>query len=852
MDSWPTNECGFLSLNAAAQRSSLSTDRVEALVDQLVADLAASWRQGRRTPVEELLAKHSEVSSHPEAAVRLIYEEICLRYEIGQQPDSEEIRRRFPQFHEHVQLLLECLNVLEPQLTAPAFPEPGEMLGEFSLLAQLSQGAWGRVFLASQHPLADRPVVLKVTPADGSEHLALARLQHTHIVPLYLVQDFPNRHLQALCMPYLGGATLAQLLEILRPLPPGQRTGKELLDALDKLQASYSVQLPTQGPARQYLARASYSQALSWIGVCLADALQYAHERGLVHLDLKPGNVLLTADAQPMLLDFHLARAPIAGGTVALESIGGTPAYMSPEQESAWKAVREGQPIPQTVDHRSDIYSLGMLLYEALGGPIGVGLSPRRLPQFNPEVSVGLADILHKCLDANSHQRYADARALGADLRRHLQDLPLRGVRNRSLVESWRKWRRRRRHGLTLGMMLVLVLAAAFVVCGVTLIRVTERAGEAKEALATGQEHLQKNQYPEAVRSLSRGLARAKGLPGQADLIRSLENQLRLAHRAQAAHELHALTERLRFLYGIDSLSRKEVSDLEARSRAVWRERSRLLESQGLDLGSATEQRVRTDLLDLAILAADLRRKLGASEEVEKPRDHCLALLAEAEAALGSSLILNLERQSHEGKLDPAELAQAAAGRGPGTSPRTAWEHYALGRILLRAHHLPAAVAHFDRAIELEPASFWPHLFRGICTYRLGHYPDAVQAFRVCIALAPDRAACYYNRALAYTAMDRLDDARRDYDRTLQLDPQLAAAALNRGILQYRQKNFAGALSDLQRALENGSDPVIVNYNLALVFLAQHDRKAALTHLERALFHNPKHREAGELLERLR
>src|SRR5262249_56034203 len=97
------------------------------------------------------------------------------------------------------------------------------------------RGAQGRVFLASQLSLGDRPVVLKLTPCEAHEHLSLARLQNTHIVPLYCVQDHPTRGLRALCMPYFGGATLAQLLEALRSRrsDPARRTGQDLLDALD-------------------------------------------------------------------------------------------------------------------------------------------------------------------------------------------------------------------------------------------------------------------------------------------------------------------------------------------------------------------------------------------------------------------------------------------------------------------------------------------------------------------------------------------------------------------------------------------------------------------------------------------
>src|SRR5207302_5302468 len=121
-------------------------------------------------------------------------------------------------------------------------------------------------------------------------------------------------------------------------------------------------------PACRFLAQATYVEAVCWIGACLADALHYAHERGLLHLDPKPSNALLAADGQPMLLDFHLARAPLAAGGPAPSGLGGTPGYMAPEHQAALAAVAGRHDVPAAVDGRADVYGLGVLLCCAPGG----------------------------------------------------------------------------------------------------------------------------------------------------------------------------------------------------------------------------------------------------------------------------------------------------------------------------------------------------------------------------------------------------------------------------------------------------------------------------------------------------
>jgi serine/threonine protein kinase/tetratricopeptide (TPR) repeat protein len=841
-----------------ARAAPLNREEAETLAAKLVGEMIQRWRQGECLLAEDFLAWHPELWEHPAAAADLIYEELSLRQEYGQEVPVEQVLLRFPQWRPQLEVLFDCQRILGPRRAAPQFPAAGEFLGDFLLLAELGGGARGRVFLASQLSLGDRPVVLKlsaceaVTAWEAPEHLLLARLQHTHIVPLYSVQDYPDRGLRALCMPYLGGATLAQLLDAMRSQPPARRKGQNLLEALDSIQAAAPVAVQTRGPARPVLARASYVQAICWVGACLADALHYAHERGLVHLDLKPSNVLLAADGQPLLLDFHLAREPIHPDGLAPLWLGGTDSYMSPEQEAALLAIEQSRKVARPVDGRSDIYSLGVVLYEALGGtPPVTGEKPRPLRRCNPQVSIGLADVVGKCLASDPGDRYPHMAALAADLRRHLAHLPLSGVRNRSLVERWQKWRHRRPHGIALaGMMLAVLTAAGAVGIGAAS-HLTQQTHQAHTALDDGRVQMANGEWEGAISTLQHGLSVARGLPFQRDLVDELDRRLCVAEQARAARELHQLANHVRFLYGADHFPPAGLRGLEAPCRAFWENRAQVVERLSPGGAAALEPMVRDDLLDLGIFWADLQVRLVAPGENAKARRMALTVLAEAEALFGPSPVLDEERRIYGGPGRQTNPSTRAPGPHPKTAPTTAWEHYALSRSLLRSGDLGRAAEEAEHAVRLQPQGLWPNFYHGLCTFRLRRHVDAVAAYSVCVGAAPEAAGCFYNRALAFDALGRTEQALHDYDQALQLDPTLAVAVLNRGMLHYRAKRHAAAIADLRRAWELGADPAIVSFDLALVDLARGEPAAALHHLRQALSHNPRQPDARKLRDSL-
>ena len=201
-----------------------------------------------------------------------------------------------------------------------------------------------------------------------------------------------------------------------------------------------------------------------------------------------------------------MARQPIPAGTTFLPWLGGTVSFMSPEQRAAMEALTNLQPTPCTVDGRSDMYSLALVLYHALGGQCDPQDRPRLddLPRLNPRVSQGLADILARCLAEKPDERYPDCNALAEDLRRNLHDLPLRGVRNR-WPERWRKWRRRQ----PLALPVVLLLAGFCIAAGAAVFHFhqtnEDRRLQADTALRDGEELQRRGQHEAAIRRLLAG-----------------------------------------------------------------------------------------------------------------------------------------------------------------------------------------------------------------------------------------------------------------------------------------------------------------------------------------------------------
>lgn len=360
----------------------------------------------------------------------------CLdRIEGGEQQALDRICTEHPRLAAEVRARVRLL--LDTGLVASASPPTA--IGPYRILRELGRGGMGVVYLAHD-PALDRDVSLKVAPPlvcldDRAterflrEARALARLSHPGIVGVHDIGQHAGAPFYV--MEYVAGESLAAALQRLRSrgLPAAQLDGGHLWHG------------------REGVDRRSYVAAVAQFAIDVADALAHAHAHGMVHRDVKPGNLMLGPDGRATVLDFGLVRLAAAPTVTASHGLLGTPAYCAPEQ-------LRGEPI----DGRADVWSLGVVLFECLtfrtpfAGRTAEQLAHDillREPRIGGRIERGiprdLAAICMKALEKEPARRYRTMGDLGADLRAFLDHRPVRAGLPGAAARAWRRIRRRPR-----------------------------------------------------------------------------------------------------------------------------------------------------------------------------------------------------------------------------------------------------------------------------------------------------------------------------------------------------------------------------------------------------------------------
>lgn len=452
------------------------SERAELAADLIRIDLEHRLRLGEEVHVDEYLRDIPELRDAEVELVSLLIDEHALRTEAGQIVTFDEYARRFP---EHVDTLRNELGLTDNRTRSPQSLgntssetdgssavddeqlEPGQVVGDFRIEKLLGAGGVSRVFLATQLSL-DRKVALKVTTESdedtsaGNEGRTMAAFSHPHIVPVFAEERIGR--LRLLAMEYVDGPPLSDFLDASRDRFHGSgiRRIATQSDALSLIRELSSRDQTEENDQRQD--GVSYRDFLCGMFRDLARALAAAAAKGILHSDVKPANILLTRDGKAMLADFNVSLRQ-GSNDGEPPQVGGTLLYMSPEQ----LGILTGSETEIRLDERSDIYSLGLVFFEALTGgwPFLEGnvaadpviasgqLQASRLsssiefPAGNQWLTPGLCSIIEKCLAPQPGNRYQSADELAVDLDRFLSHRPLMAASDPSRLERTSKWIRR-------------------------------------------------------------------------------------------------------------------------------------------------------------------------------------------------------------------------------------------------------------------------------------------------------------------------------------------------------------------------------------------------------------------------
>jgi serine/threonine protein kinase/Flp pilus assembly protein TadD len=758
----------------------------------------------------------------------------------------------------------------------------------FRLIHEIGKGSFSHVYLATQRELADRYVVLKVVDRALAEPQCMAMLQHTNIVPIYSFHRILSR--SVICMPYAGSLTLEDFLK--EKAGSDARSGESLVMTVrnrvdDATVACTDDELGPQldpGTAKpvslipaadenavlkplEQLRSLGCNELATWIFARLAGALAHSHARGVLHGDLKPGNVLIRNDGEPALLDFNLSQSL---DRKTAQHVGGTLPYMAPE---SYRGLMGQSVSPQSA---TDIYGLGVMLFEFVTGRLPypaprstapIDLQPaidnrQQDPEWHDEdaVSQSLRAIINRCLAYVPENRYSTSEQLQQDLECERQSLSLMHVTEPRRIR-FQKWARRHPRvtsGGSVGLMLLMLLvpigwsAAAWRSRSLNLAAEKSFDAFAKESaevlsaiMVDPRRHEGAGVEP-AIESLERyGVLDGSGLQQfesrqMSDEQRRSQRDTLLRHVAQVAF---TETDRLRPASIEAPLTSKQLQTFDRLLAAADRIRGDY-DSRACAFLRAARARMTADNETFQALQAEASRIAFDSDSesyleavrlmTERQWSDALELLTVLadRDSIPSGLRWTMmgRNQYNAGQYEEAKLSITQSIEH---SPRASRLWYMRGLCYHRLRKYARAESDFDRTLELEPTFVPAWLNRGICRLMLNEMEDGISDLTQGLELSPGHAQILINRSDAYRKLGRTQEAERDLKEAIRSDNVSPASLYSRGKL-LMDVDPEQAVADFQQS-----------------FLLDPDRVSALTHAARTLstrLHKPE--QAIEMLGR--
>jgi serine/threonine-protein kinase len=872
--------------------------RVPGLLDEQSRD----WRRGQGLPVEAYLTRHPTLQSDPNGLLDLIYHEVVLRQQRGENPRLEEYLQRFPHHHQLLRKLFDLHGALEANQAAlyestvissaggavefPASEAPTE---RYQLLGEIGRGGVGAVLKGHDRTLR-RDLAIKVLLGEHQDDPEARRrfleeaqiggqLQHPGVVPVHEVGCFPDGR-PWFSMKLVQGQTLAALLE--------QR-------------ASPAEDLP------RFL--------LIFEQVC--QAVAYAHSQGVIHRDLKPQNVMVGAFGEVQVMDWGLAKVLTEVGEDSspptreilvppLERTGGdgetpagwvlgTPAYMAPEQARGEVA---------RLDERCDVFGLGAILCVILTGqpPFVTTSQAGVYPQaVRGDLTDALArldgcgadgeliGIARDCLAPRPDDRPRDAgevaaRVTGyrAGVQERLRAAELeRAAAEAKAAEAGAKVRvERRARRLTAGLAAAGLLLLALVGGGAWWLQRAQAATErdVTAALEKAKERLDRaraetddpEKWRATLQEASAAVGQAEGVLASGAATKGLTERVRQARaaveRANADRQLLVDLDDIRLAqteskdglydfataapryasvfagYGMD-VPTLEVSEVAERLRAhPFRDRlvAALEEWARVTPVKGDQAKLRRVWEAVEDEEGSFRRRWRAALE-RRDRAALDRLVEEVEAgALSPAAVVSVERSSP--KSERERLLRAGQRRYPADF----WINHELAHLLHDSQppQVEAAVGFYRAALALRSRVPGVHNNLGSALTRTGQHEEAIRCFRRALELNPNLAKAHLNLGVSLRATGHTDEAIRSYRRALELDPGYAMAYNNLGNALQATGQRDEAVRCFRRAIE--LDPGYASPHCNLGHVLRHLRKyeEAISHYQKAIAIQPGFAEA--------
>jgi serine/threonine protein kinase/Flp pilus assembly protein TadD len=866
-----------------------------------------------------LLAEPQSAADDPR--VRQAVQEYLAMIEAGRKPARADFLARHAPIAAELSDYLDGLDFVHGvarDLTGPGHGPEGATdsfptaLGDFQILRELGRGGMGVVYEAEQISLGRR-VALKVLPLVGAldsrqlqrfkhEAQAAAHLHHQHIVPIYAVGCERGVHYYA--MQFIEGQTLAALiadlhLQAQREQKSPQAVGTAPWEAPRSGQGDQSAERENHGPDSWATApgavtpfkpapsaeptkpkagistersanKPAFFRAVATLGIQGAEALDHAHQLGVVHRDIKPANLLLDGCGDLWIADFGLAQVRGDPRLTLTGDLVGTLRYMSPEQALAKRVL---------VDHRTDIYSLGVTLYELLtlelvfAGTDREELlrqiafeDPKPLRRIHNSIPAELETIVLKAIEKNPAERYTTAQDLADDLRRFLEDQPIRAKRP-ALLQRGRKWTRRHKAAVRAATVLVLTMLllggggawwhqrALAVVEDARAVRQaeTERAVTAAVTAAwtlldEGDRQAENPERWQATVGLAQlALERAKEVLATGEATEKLAEQVKQIQAAvaiaSADSRVCAQLDRIRLEQA--AFIKEGLYDLR---RTVPRY-SEVLRDYGVDLAApepavalVRSSRVRVPLL--AGLEDWLRLTTDATEQ------RVLAdVIRLTEPALDASRAAWVEAVRRR---DVAQLKQLASELAVQCLPATPLDNRATDLRILGEY--AAAEKLLRAALEHHPRDFWLNFDLGgvLSLQRPSRADETYYYYQAALAVRGPDPLVYNNLGLVLYEKGDLNGAARHYRAANELDAKLAAVHNNLGLVLHRQGDLKGAIAEYHIAIPLDPQFAVAHNNLGLVLKATGDLAGAIRKYEDAIQVNakfaPAHNNLGNAL----